>query len=58
MSEDDLDIWERVFERKFSTATTTIKTTDVIDDLASKCPTVGPRYASRVVFVSIDVDLV
>jgi hypothetical protein len=57
MSEDDLDIWERVFERSFSAATTSIKPVNIIDDLAGKCSTGGPRYASRVFFVSIDVDL-
>jgi hypothetical protein len=57
MSGEDLDIWEQVFERSFSAAAMPIKTVNVIDDIASKCPTVGPRYAGCAISVPIDVDL-
>lgn len=57
MLEDDLNIWERALERHFSAMETSSKT---VDDITSKCPTIGPRYASGVIVISllIDMDLV
>jgi hypothetical protein len=57
MSGDDLDVWERVFERSFSEAATSIKTGNIIDYIASKCPTIGPRYANPALSIPIDMDL-
>jgi hypothetical protein len=44
MSEDDLDIWERALERHFSAMDSSPKTVDIVDDITSKCPVIGPRY--------------
>jgi hypothetical protein len=57
MSEDDLNIWERVLERVLSAVDTSAKTVDIIDDITSKCPVIGPRYVGRVVSLYIDMDL-
>ena len=46
MAEDDLDIWERVFEQNISTSDTPAKTTGVIDGITSECPEIGPKYAN------------
>ncbi len=58
MSDDDLDIWERTLERHFSAVDTSPKSVDIIDDIASKCPAIGPRYVSGVISLLIDMDLV
>jgi hypothetical protein len=57
MSIDDLDIWERVLERYFSAVDTSAKKADIVDDITSKCPVIGPRYVSGVVSLLIDMDL-
>lgn len=57
MSEDDLDIWERALERHF-TANDTSKTVDIVNDIMSKCPVIGPRYANGVISLRINMDLV
>lgn len=44
MSEDDLDIWERLFEQGLLSVKTSIEHGDVVDDIASRCPSIGPRY--------------
>lgn len=44
---DDLDIWERVLERHFSTMDTS--PVDIVDDITSKCPVISPRYVSSVI---------
>ena len=46
MSEDDLDVWERVLEQNISAADTPAKTIGVIDAITSKCPEIGPRYVN------------
>ena len=53
MSEDDLDIWERAFERHFSAMDTSLKAVDIVDDITSKCPVIGPRYVSGVILYSL-----
>jgi hypothetical protein len=58
MSEDDLDIWERAVERHFSAMDTSAKAVDIVDEITSKCPTIGPRYVSSVISLLIDMDLV
>ena len=58
MSEDDLDIWERLLERHFSVMDASPKTANIIDDITSKCPVIGPRYVSVVISLLIDMDLV
>lgn len=57
MSGDDLNIWERVFERGFSTADTSADIIDTIDNIASKCPAIGPRYVDDAVSLLTDMDL-
>lgn len=57
LSEDDLNIWERVLGQVVLALDTSAKTVDVVDDITSKCPAIGPRYVSRVVTLHIDVDL-
>ena len=46
MSEDDLGIWERLLEQGLSSGKTSIGSGDVVDDIASRCPIIGPRYAT------------
>jgi hypothetical protein len=58
MSEDDLDIWDRVLEQSRSAADTSTKTIDILEGVASKCPEIGPRYASYVESVLTESDLV
>lgn len=58
MSEDDLDIWERVLERNLSAVATSAEIVDIVDGITSKCPEIGPRYASGVVSILIDTGLV
>ena len=53
MSEDDLDIWERVLGQNISAAGTSAKRIDIIDGITSKCPETGSRYANRVAGVPI-----
>ena len=56
MSEDDLDIWERLFEQGLVSGKTSTGPGDVIDDIASRCPVIGPRYATIASFL-LDVDV-
>ena len=49
MSEDDLDIWERVLEQNISALDASAKTIGVIDAITSKCPEIGPRYVCLLV---------
>jgi hypothetical protein len=58
MSEDDLDTWERALERHFSSMETSLGIVDIIDDITSKCPVIGPRYVSGVISLLIDMNLV
>ncbi len=58
MSEDDLDIWERALERHFPAVDTSHKAVDIIDDITSKCPVIGPRSVNGVISLLIDMDLV
>lgn len=44
MSEDDLDIWERVLKRDFSVVDPSVNIVDIIDNITDKCPAIGPRY--------------
>ena len=57
MSEDDLGIWERLFEQGLVSGKTSIGLGDVIDDIASRCPVISPRYVTIASFLS-DVDVV
>jgi hypothetical protein len=43
MSEDDLGIWERVLEQHLSVTDKPVKTVDIVESVASKCPEIGPR---------------
>jgi hypothetical protein len=58
MSEDDLDIWERALERRFSAMDTSPKIVDIVDDITSKCPVTGPRYVSSVILLLNVMNLV
>jgi hypothetical protein len=58
MSEDDLEIWERAAERHFSEMDTSSKAVDIVDEITSKCPMIGPRYVNSVISLLIDMDLV
>jgi hypothetical protein len=58
MSEDDLDIWERVLERDFSVVDPSAKIVDIIDNITDKCPAIGPRYVRGVVSPLTDMDSV
>ena len=53
MSEDDLDIWERLLEQNISAAGGSAKTIEIIDGITSKCPEIGPRYANLLAGVRI-----
>ncbi|KAI9465060.1 hypothetical protein BJY52DRAFT_1184101 [Lactarius psammicola] len=44
MSEDDLGIWERLFEQGLSSGRASIGSGDVVDDFASRCPMIGPSF--------------
>ena len=57
MSEDDLGIWERLLEPGLSSGRASIGACDVVDDIASKCPAISPRYESWIASVLIDVDV-
>ena len=48
MSEDDLDLWGRTLERHSSAMSTTSNIVDIVDDITSKCPVIGPRYVSAI----------
>jgi hypothetical protein len=56
MSEEDLGIWERLLEHGLSSRRASIGPGDVVDDVASRCPVISPRYESCVVSVLINVD--
>jgi hypothetical protein len=56
MSEDDLNIWERVLEQVFSAVDTSAKAVDIIDEITTKCPAIGSRYVSGAVSLLIDMD--
>ena len=43
LSGDDLDIWGQVLERYFSAVDISAKKVDLVDDITSKCPVIGPR---------------
>ena len=58
MSEDDLDIWERALERRFSAMGMSPKIVDIVDDITSKCPVIGPRYVSSVISLLNVINLV
>ena len=58
MSEDDLNIWERALERHFSAIDTSPKTVDIVDDITSKCPVIGPRYVTGATSLLDNMDLV
>ncbi|KAH8994356.1 hypothetical protein EDB86DRAFT_3078209 [Lactarius hatsudake] len=44
MSEDDLDIWERLLEQGLSSGKTSDGSGDIVDDIASKFPIIGPSF--------------
>ncbi|KAI0301175.1 hypothetical protein B0F90DRAFT_1817189 [Multifurca ochricompacta] len=61
MSEDDLDVWERAFERIFSSGAA--KAVDLIDEISGQCPAIGPSFpistAMRIalaIFRRLDLD--
>ncbi|KAH9977578.1 hypothetical protein BJV74DRAFT_860296 [Russula compacta] len=45
MSEDDLDIWERVLECNLSAVATSAEIVDIVDGITSKCPEIGPSFS-------------
>ncbi|KAH9080203.1 hypothetical protein EDB83DRAFT_2337759 [Lactarius deliciosus] len=44
MSEDDLGIWERLLEQGLSSGKTSDGSGDIVDDIASKFPIIGPSF--------------
>jgi hypothetical protein len=56
MSEDDLGIWERLFEQGLLSVKTSIGHGDVVDGIASRCPSISPRYEA-IPFVLRGVDV-
>jgi hypothetical protein len=56
MSEDDLDIWERMLDQGLSTATKSAEAIDIMEAITSKCPEIGPRYVNYGVSVRIESD--
>jgi hypothetical protein len=56
MSEDDLDIWERVLDQNLPIATKSAKAIDIVDAIIIKCPEIGPRYVGYVVSVRIELN--
>jgi hypothetical protein len=53
MSEDDLGIWEGLLEQGLSSGSSSIGPGDVVDDIASRCPVIGPRYATGLLSFSL-----
>ena len=48
MSEDDLGVWEQLLEPGLSSERASIGLCDIVDDIASRCPVINPRYESWV----------
>ena len=46
MSEDDLGIWEQLLEQGLTSGTMSMGSGDIVDDIASRCPIISPRYAT------------